>query len=395
MAIKTTLTAKDYTDLRQEYSEKNIINNIFGKEYIITSSESVELTPTSGDNPKVLEFTYNTIPLGHELRNSIFTEGVVGWKQWRYYRAEDLYYHGAFSFETDEVIKDLNSLTVSLEVEYDHYYKDGYDGRINGSNYNSGGMVFTFLASEDYKTNKDGKLTELGGVPQMPMRRQGVGIGGFEEDKAFRRTAQDASYINKKISINNGVVKVTVDFSFRVWSAGNKTETNFIGMIVDDCYANSATKATFTVKANTVNTEELEFKYNIDEFNLNTDASRFSAKTYEMVTNEFLQTEIEQEDDAKMSYSLSNQVFNAYDKNRPLITFQLLNCKKYNDPNTGYQRYLQSEDLIQLEDVNKQMIGEEFDEEGNVIADTFEIVKVENIWDGSFNKIISCIKIDT
>lgn len=394
MAIKTTLTAKDYTGLKQEYSEKNIINNIFGQEYIITSSESMELNSTSGENPKVLEFAYNKLPSGSRLDERSFATGTVGWGQQRWLRVEDRYYRGSFYFQTEDVINNLNSLTVSLNVEYDNYQKNGFDGNIlNGNNYDSNDIVFHSLNSEDLKTNNNGKLSQDGGVPKLTAKLTGVGLGGFGQNT--ESSTENRSYIRKKASQSNGVFTITVDFNILIWSASNTVDVNFIGVIDDRYYLNSATKATFTVKANTVNTEELEFKYNIDEFNPNADASRLSAKTYEMVTNEFLQTKVEEEDDVKTSYLLSNQVFDAYDKNRPLITFQLLNCKKYDDPNTGYKRYLQSEDLIQLEDVNKQMIGEEFDEEGNMIADTFEIVKVENVWNGSFNKIISCVKINT
>lgn len=388
MAVVATLSASDYANFTQKYSDKNIINNIYGKEYVILKTDSHELTTLSGDNPKEVEVNVSDVSwrvTGSGARNSI--TGAL------YNRTEEGYIRGRFIIKTDEVIADPNSVSVSVNVEYDRYEKNN-DDIINSNNFDSGKLIYTSIINSENKKNTEPLLGDDRVKRAVAVfYRQ---LLGFDYDKEDLEMNDYEGKVTKKILKNaDGTLDIIVDYKTLVWSAANSQSLEIVFAIPlgSNILAFLAKKITFTVKANTVETTELEFQYNIDDFIENSEAARATAKTYKMETNEFLQTEETSDPTDRMSYKIASQVFDAFDKNRPIITFDLLNCEKYKIGDR--ERYLESGDQIMVLDQFGQYIGEELDENGELIPGVFEIIKVENKWNGSYHKIVTAKQINT
>lgn len=387
MAVVATLSASDYANFTQKYSDKNIINNIYGKEYVILKTDSHELTTLSGDNPKEVEV--NVSDISRRLSGSAYRKSIAGPL---YNRTEEGYIRGRFIIKTDEVVADPNSVSVSVNVEYDRYEKN--DDIINSSNFDSEKLIYTSIINSQNKKNTEPLLRD-GGVERAVAVFYRT-LFGFEYDKERLEENDYEGKVTKKILKNaDGTLDIVVDYKILVWSAANSQtlEIVFAIPVGSNILAFLAKKITFTVKSNTVETTELEFQYNIDDFIENSEAARATAKTYQMETNEFLQTEETSDPTDRMSYKIASQVFDAFDKNRPIITFDLLNCEKYKIGDR--ERYLESGDQIMVLDEFGQYIGEELDENGELIPGVFEIIKVENKWNGSYHKIVTAKQINT
>lgn len=388
MAVVATLSASDYANFTQKYSDKNIINNIYGKEYIILDTDVHNLSTLSGENPKILQLSLSDV----NMISIKSHQQLTSWGQKIYLKSEEGYIAGSFTIKTDEVIKDLNSLSVAINIEYDKYEKS--DDITSFDNYNSSRLIYTGIISDSNKTNSY-QLTTQSHIERVSTFYSDS-IFGIRTGSATLSPLPFNQRITKRVIKNpDGTINIIVDYVILVWSAGNSANTELsIGIITDKMVrANLAKNITFSIKANTVETTELEFQYNIDAFIENSEASRAAAKTYEMVTNEFLQTKETSNISDRMSYRLAKEVFDAFDKNRPIITFDLLNCEKYKIGDR--ERYLESGDQIMVLDQFGQYIGEELDENGELIPGVFEIIKIKNKWDGSFHKVITAKQINT
>lgn len=389
MAIVTTLNASDYSNFSQKYSDKNIINNIYGKEYIITRAGLHELSTISGEQPKIIYVNKDNISF---RRTYSWGHGNL-WKD-IYNRVEEGYISGRFEIKTDEIITDFKWLTVDFKVEYDRY--ETSDNIINGDNYDSGKLIYTPIAIADNKKNETPlssreKITRA----ESTFTRYFLGLEVGSGKDVYSAKQYDGKISKKIVKNPDGTITIIVDYKILVWSAANATGIELVLGIpyTWNVLAFLANKITLSVRANTIETKEIEFQYNIDDFIENSEASRTVAKTYEMETNEFLQTEETSDPTDRMSYKIAHQVFDAFDKNRPIITFDLLNCEKYKIGDK--ERYLESGDQIMVLDQFGQYIGEELNENGELIPGVFEIIKVENKWNGSYHKVVTAKQINT
>ena len=121
------------------------------------------------------------------------------------------------------------------------------------------------------------------------------------------------------------------------------------------------------------------------------DYGNAKGKNYPIESNEFLQTDENLGEKQRQSYTISQQIFNAFDQDRTIVSFLLLNCERYEIDNE--YRYLKAEDLIYIKDENDEYLNNE-DASGNQTPAVFEIIKTRPVWDGTFSMEVVCRKID-
>lgn len=357
--ILTTLTARDYSDLRQENSEKNIINQTFGDEYIIDTSQSITLTdmyerdtefPIVPLNGNGLAYPYDFTA---EEISRVFARVYLALKN------EYFFHQGSFTIETDTVISDPNSIAVSLVLEYDQYHLDGNSGGINptnlvnATNCNSNISAYEEMYNERYKTNGDTRLTAETNLPYSTSEiKLTIPIFGGEQKSYSLSKAFPQTFINtdiKKVNVEGGEhYQITVRYGVCTWWGKNYHETN-VYATTSSADLMVVKKLNFKITANTVSARNSEFTYTRS---IGSTYSNAVGKNYDIDSNEFIQTDEATYWADRTSAQISNEIFDAFDTDRSVVSFILLNCDKYLV--NGEERYLKSEDLIYIEDENGQ-----------------------------------------
>lgn len=387
--IITTLTAYDYKNLKQTYSEKNIINQTNGNEYVIDAASTTNITDI---NDKSLSVSINPLNGGSRAYCWAYGDGeakgiFVGEK----IQAREEYYkhYGTIVIETDQVITDTNSIAIGLTIDYDKYHSNS--DVVSGSNYAGSNSVYKQIMTSGNKQN-DGLLTATDKLPyeNAVMRLARGDLFGarfwFDEYKFnYGFPSNSISYRCKKLS--NDHYQITITYNICTWwgknwaEAGKWSQSNNATLWV-------ARKLNFSVTANTVTAREIEFNYSRDD---EMDYGNAKGKNYPIESNEFLQTDENLGEQDRQSYTLSQQIFNAFDQDRTIVSFTLLNCERYEIGNE--YRYLKAEDLIYIKDENDEYLNNE-DASGNQTPAVFEIIKTRPVWDGTFSMEVTCRKID-
>lgn len=390
-SVITTLTAYDYKDLKQENSEKNIINQTFGDEYIIDLAQTTNLTDINSASTE-----FNITPLnggdyvyGYEYQSASASGIFVG--QTMYSRNEYYRHSGSFTIETDEIITDTNSIAVKLTLEYDKY-RDSNSNHLTGSNYSSYLSAYKSIYSNTYKTNTS-KLNattnlpyETSGMKVITFSLFGAEISSVTEKLSENYPQNSISYRVKKLQ--NDHYQITVYYNIVTWWGKSWAQGDKWGQS-SNCDLWVVTKLKFALTANTVSAREVEFEYARDD---SQNYSNAIGKNYNIDSNEFIQTDENASPSSRTSYALSNEIFNAFDTDRAIISFTLLNCEKYLID--GEYRYLRSEDLIYIQDENDELISDEINANGELVPSVFEIIKTRPIWDGTFAMEVVCRKVD-
>ena len=389
-SVITTLTAYDYKDLKQENSEKNIINQTFGDEYIIDLAQTTNITDI---NSASTEFDITPLGGGNYVNGYEYQSGraqgiFVG--QSLYSRNEYYRHSGSFTIETDEIITNTNSIAVKLTLEYDKYHDTS--NHLTSSNYNSALSAYKTIYANAYKTN----TSKLNATTNLPYETSGMkivtfGLFGLEISSQTAYLSENyprnsISYSVKKLA--NDHYQITVYYNIVTWWGKSWAQGDKWGQSsTSDLWV--ATKLKFALTANTVSAREVEFEYARDE---SQNYSNAVGKNYNIDSNEFIQTDENTSPAQRTSYALSNEIFNAFDTDRAIVSFTLLNCEKYLIG--GEYRYLRSEDLIYIQDENDELISDEINANGELVPSVFEIIKARPIWDGTFSMEIVCRKVD-
>lgn len=387
-SVITTLTAYDYKDLKQENSEKNIINQTFGDEYIIDLAQTTNITDI---NDASTEFNITPLGGGNYVNGYEYQSGraqgiFVG--QSLYSRNEYYRHSGSFTIETDEIITDTNSIAVKLTLEYDKY-RDENDNHLSDSNYSSYLSAYKSIYSNAYKTN----TSKLNATTNLPYETGGMRIITFSlfgiGETQMLSENYPTNYISYRVKkLANDHYQITVYYNVVTWWGKSWAEGDKWGQS-KSCDLWVATKLKFALTANTVSAREVEFEYARDE---SQNYSNAVGKNYNIDSNEFIQTDENTSPAQRTSYALSNEIFNAFDTDRAIVSFTLLNCEKYLID--GEYRYLRSEDLIYIQDENDELISDEINANGELVPSVFEIIKARPIWDGTFSMEIVCRKVD-
>lgn len=388
-SILTTLTAYDYKDLEQTYSEKNIINQTNGNEYIIDLATTKQLADINDKSQEILiaNPTERTYSLSFQSKEDCI-RGIFA-KQYIQARDEAISNYISLSIETDEIITDTNNVSVGLTLYYSKYYADG--DFITGSNMSSYKPVYNQIYKSQYKTN-DSLLTATEKLPYSHSELVGRHIAWTdwwnESDKLDK--FPPSNRLNVKCQkLSNDHFKITVSGWVCTWWGYNYSKADKWGQRGNNSTLLVAEKIGLTISANTVEAREIEFVYSRDD---EQDYGNAIGKNYSIESNEFLQTDENLGETYRQSYKTSKQIFDAYDQDRTIVSFTLLNCEKYKVD--GTYRYLQAEDLIYIKDENDEYISDELNANGEQIASIFEVIKTRPKWDGSFSMEVTCRKID-
>ena len=387
--ILATITAGDYANLQQTYSEKNIINQTNGSEYIISTATRSNLTDIHGASMSkpAKTVTISTRCDGKDFGKFKY-DYFFGSTEF-YLRNEAIVTEGTLSIETDQIITNPNTISASWDIKYDHYYDDNY--LLTSNDASSAYPIYKDIEIAANKQNTNGYLSATRILPENAAYYEdtsligggknyvgGMGLAGWEGVNVPRVT---------KLANNN--YKIDIDYRFATWWGYNVVKMRLAGGI----YERTATlyvarQIDFTVSANVVEANEIEFGYK-SALPL---VGGAKGKNYEIASNEFLQTDENTNPSQRQSAIVSSEIFSKFDNDRMIVSFTLLNCEKYEVNNE--KRYLQAEDLIYIKDENGQYLGEDTDANGEIEPSIFEIVKTRPIWNGSFEMEVTCRQID-
>lgn len=372
---------KDYTDLNEKISEKNIINTVYGKEHIVTSIEGTQLNTTS-INPETTSKIFDSVPYTNDtakynkdliVYSNMATAGVFSLEADRdWARTETLYLTGSYEFITEEVIADESSISCSFNINYirsstDNLNDSLYNVRNKTSFFGFGGGFPLLENDNDYNLSTN-KFLES---------KQGTAIAQFLWAKAEAVAPMpslkeycEAKIINK----TSAFTTIKVSYRFKIW-AGWTTDNQQENTVL--CVNN----ITINTVANTVDTTDSPFSYQEELIDIE--------RKYELETNELFQVGSEDLTQDRLSYKTYQKIVDAYDTDRRIITFDLLNPIKQTindsekfEAGREESRYLDTDDEFDIYD------------EHNVFMGTFKVLQGNPIWDGSYHKRITAILVD-
>lgn len=370
--------ASDYTNLNETLSEKNIINTVYGKEYVVVSIEDTELNSQT-INPQTVSKMFNATPYTNsnsKYNSAIYTyysKAVAGLfsiqtdVDWA--RTETLFYSGNYEFTTNEVIDFGSAISCKFIINYTKSMTDS----LNDSLYNKssrtvffgyGGQFPMLRNSGDDNLSSDKFLDAQNGTAIAQL------LWAKAEAKAQMPNINEYCYaeiVNKTSSSTT----IKVNFRFKIW-AGWSTDNQSNNTVL------SVNNITIKTYANTIDTNELEFEYNKPD--------RITEKPYQLETNELFQTELTTSNQDKLSYQTFQEITNEYNIDKKIISFDLLNVEKYIiDDTSRYtngkneSRYLDVDDVFDFYGIDNQFVG------------TFKIIQCNPIWDGSYFKRVVAI----
>lgn len=383
--IIDTITARDYVDFNQTYSEKNVINMVTGEEFIIGDITSKKIQDIDTQKDEEREVTHSESD-GYSSRVSATEVNLNGVTGTCHLREEYKATPYTITIVTDEIITDPNSINVELVIDYKKFttYEEYYSENsiVNSGNYNSSTSAF-------YRLLNNQSFEQLSAINVLPYAHASVEAGGttHELSRAFP-TNYGRKYVQKR---SDGKYVITLRIQCVDWWGYNTMKASVDGWLWDrrivkhDCYyyLMAATKITFKVTATSVNASEISFSY---EREIGLESSK--GRSYELETNEFLQTTLDETTSEKQSKKVADKILEAYSFNRPIISFTLLNCKKYIV--NGEERYLRAEDLIYLKDENDKFLQIEKKGESKSKPAVFEVLKTRPIWEGGLTMEVVC-----
>ena len=395
------ITPADYVDLKETLSEKNIINSVSGKEYIINNIED-SLLKTFEVNPdtvsKVLKQTTGDINIWKPVFNtnimSVFDEAYtydLGFlKRSAYARTEALAYEGQYEFELEEVLDKSKELNCKFTINYtkskvnrltekDYSYQNRTAFFVNSVKFpileNEYDKELT-LQENEYLPISKGKAHTPAGIATD----WSTGLIGLPNTKKEVDVPNVSEYCTAKIIAETAEsTRIRVSYRFRIWSAwSDEMVSTFVTNVNGAAlYINSISISVYGTK---IETNETEFNYPL--------IKTYPEREYELDTSELMQSKLTDDED-KLSYLTSSKIINNYNIDRKIIFFDLINPQKmqfydseiYVNSNNE-ERYIDSNDLFDIYDEHNKYMG------------LFRVIQSNPKWDGAFHKITSAILID-
>lgn len=385
------ITGRDYANFSTTFSDLNIIRSATGGEYFVDGASAVsfniEANSIVNENGEVYPEQHFVDGMPSEFggffaktENRVF--GAVSFS----FRKELGYLSGSIKAHTSDVIYDINSIGVDVQVQYNRYQKKANDILYKYNAYENT-FVYSLIYDGANLSDENKDLQADNSLPNDPVR---YWEKHYFQPKYSEFNLDNKQYISKPriLSVSEEGTTVQIDFKLLVWSGHNDVTEHILFIIENTLFLDVATKITLSVKASTVETEENKFDYvSADSQSFNTD------EAYELESNELLQYTKDQPIEERMSYNLSSKIFDKTNINRQIVSFDLLKVEKYTFiDNSGNEisRYLQSRDKIKIKDEKGQWLGTYNDANGNEVVPYFEVVKCENRWNGKFYKHIVC-----
>lgn len=385
------ITGKDYVNFDTTYSDLNIIGNVKGEEYLINEARVSNFTILNGN----LDFSnvedFSTIP-------NITGNFLTSKKDWYWFdlftRGENIYKTGKCVARTKTAIYNSNDISIIPKIKYKKYYVESDKFSIlNGKNYKSSKLVYEQIRQEKYavENTEDNYIFEIEKtLPFNLCSRTLTYPFNIKASISYPETSKQKYPISDIRIVSVDESGTTIEFEYRmlIWRGYNAIWADWLGFYANnDLHLYVADSIDFQIQTNGVDVMANEFSY------ISENSQSFATDDpYELESNELMQYTVEQTEDEKISKITAEKIFDGTNINRQIVTFDLLNVQKYDFDNadgTQTRRYLTSRDLIKIKDENDNWVGEYNDEEGIAVVPYFEIIQIENIWDGSFYKRIT------
>ena len=183
------------------------------------------------------------------------------------------------------------------------------------------------------------------------------------------------------IKKNKQSLILTIEYKFRIWAGWCDKEVKLTGAYSAKEQVLSVNNITIEVKASTIKTDKQFFKY------INPQLINKKESIYELENSELMMYNSNDLEQNKLSYKTAQSILSHYNIDRRIITFDLLNPKRYEiNEGTVYDitetnlRYIQENDIFTIYDEHFKSMGD------------FRVIKCNPIWDGSFHILITAIK---
>lgn len=388
-----TIKSSDYTNLSETFSDKNIINSVSGNEYVISNLEKTTLDERN-INPETLKYIFKNYNLENNTGDTpIYNPNIkvgANYQKWEtvvgiivdegWARTESLMYDGEFEFDTEEVITDVNSLACEITI---HYTKSVAVSptKENYAVQNKTVMTFPkleFIGGGGFpllKNEGDNNLSVSGRF--LPFENGHEDITDIWGRKinivAGMQGGQEYCKVVSCLKVSNGY-RIKVRYRFRIWGAW--TTINH-----EDDKILSVNSIDIRTIANTVDTQEVPFSYTKPLVNIE--------RNYELDTNELFQSDVDDEEEDKLSYKTYQEISKRFSEDRQIISFDLLNPVAQSFPDdvvyigdTQKLRYLDNNDIFHIFDEHDRDMG------------FFRVISSNPVWDGAYHKHIKGILVD-
>ena len=485
------LNAKQYKNLKITYSKKNNIDSVAGTEYLarlanngyvdfditslklydksgaltndikITNSENLlNIGYTTNPSypvasPLVYPFTslnsitsntsnYITRYFTHQELNSDYDDLLV----------EQCSIKGRLTAQTQSAILGIGSISASAQLTYDSYeFKELNEKPIQSNFTTTQTPTLECIRATTKQVNRYGENREnvqtqntsealkyeasYASVPAQGFLWWQISQGAYGNINLIQKPTMN--FYNIDIQQSGGNTIVTCDFEISIWSGRNQYYTSGINKeyrITLDVVKQIA----FSITANNIETEPFDFNYSRGNNN----------KQYALEDSNLIQFKSTQRIEDRQSYKTSQSILDASSENRMVISFDLLDCKKYEfitrefiqipetqtqidlsktyytyneqtdtldgisatsifinpvidvDNETYYEdayineyRYLKTGDLIRIKDINGKYIGNATNTTIVPNIRPFEIVSIHYKWDGTYHMEIVCKQAST
>ena len=376
------ITGKDYSNLSIVYSDKNIIRNIEGQETLVEfNTNSNEFSQTTYTLPVFSDSNFDI--------NSLIIDGRFATETNRKLplisrvRVETGYLPFEFNVEMNDTIVDEEKISCKLKINYKQYSWVAPELPFNPTTESIRNAIL-YDDNNYYASDKlvFGIMKDMGRVQEKASDYIGNNSRGIKPPSTIIEVKRAL-----KTSLLFTLVKKDDKYYLNVRGRQLVWNGYMNNVALNRFYLDIVDSVEFTFQYKGINSTEKNFKYVAEN-----SQSFATDDPYELESNELMQYTIGQPQDEKISKITAEKIFDGTNINRQIVSFDLLNVQKYdfdNGDGTQTRRYLTSRDLIKIKDENDNWVGEYNDEEGNSVVPYFEIIQIENIWDGSFYKRIT------
>lgn len=377
-----------YKDLSETLSEKNVINKVSGKEYLVrvdSSSviQSVEIETGifndlfNIDANEILTPKYNA-----NLKKTSKKQDIIYFFQALsiYLRTETFYSKGVYEFKVPENTDISKGISLSFELQY--YYIKSTNQIINKDNYNNDG-VSAYLSNKKLPTPEHSSKNKYLWNLSSKFIWQKTPYGPHEYIATIKPYSEQ-EYIRSKIVKKVDGTYIQIEYNVRTWYTYNETFIPFIGSWEYENGGYAVNKIKVDVLSTAITTESLDFEHNTS--NIQTE------RKYTLETNELLQYDETKQLEEQQSFLNAQKIFESYDIDRRIISFDMIDpVRAIVDDSEIYtnseedmasvqiERFLDTDDQFKIFDINNKSMGE------------FIVLKSEPIWDGSYHKLITAI----
>lgn len=395
MPSNIVIDKSQYRNFSCKLGRKNKVNKVIGNQYVIDAATS---TSYAEGSRSFAPYSIGGSMEYREYHTKYTAMALFDWSAEYYLRYEK--YVRTISFEfvvTGKTITNIGGMYANYTLYYNKYTSN--QNLITASNYESSKSANIFSAIRSNSNRPSSSYDSSTGTYSEYDESTTTSIPMPVPNSYYSGETNTIGYI--PVQSSNGDCKVTyisksknvdgvnydyrfrVDLTFVVSYGANTVYLNWwTGNVSSQTINfNEVVRVDISVGGYTVSKEEVRAEYSIggDE-----------SKVLELQTNEFVQQSIVSvpvgTGQSLVSFNdISNEIINAYKDNRLIVTFDLVNNKKYNI--NGVTRLLRAGDKIKIRDLEGKMLSSSTATEDDAGND-FEIIKANTKYDGFFYREI-------